>query len=55
MLEKCKNKTKPKINKDRKEQQGCAFKLDFLQLIFKASLIFKLNLKLALSIILIQR
>ena len=30
----------------------CAFKLGFLQLIFKVSLIFKLNLELALSIIL---
>ena len=29
----------------------CAFKLGFLQLICKASLIFKLNLELALSII----
>ena len=29
----------------------CAFKLDFLQLICKASLIFKSNLELALSII----
>ena len=33
----------------------CAFKLDFLQLICKASLIFKFNLELALSIILKQR
>ena len=33
----------------------CAFKLSFLQLICKASLIFKLNLELALSIILKQR
>ena len=33
----------------------CAFKLDFLQLICKASLIFKLNLELALSIVLKQR
>ena len=30
----------------------CAFKLGFLQLICKASLIFKLNLELAVSIIL---
>ena len=51
-------------NKDWKEQWGdasysesvraewfcCAFKLDFLQFICKASLIFKLNLELALSI-----
>ena len=33
----------------------CAFKLGFLQLICKASLIFKSNLGLALSIILKQR
>ena len=33
----------------------CAFKLGFLQLISKASLIFKSNLELALSIILKQR
>ena len=33
----------------------CAFKLGFLQLICKASLIFKSNLELALSIILNQR
>ena len=33
----------------------CAFKLDFLQLICKASLIFKSNLELALPIILKQR
>ena len=33
----------------------CAFKLGFLQLIYKAFLIFKSNLKLALSIILKQR
>ena len=33
----------------------CAFKLDFLHLICKASLIFKSNLELALSIILKQR
>ena len=33
----------------------CAFKLGFLQLICNASLIFKLNLELALSIILKQR
>ena len=34
---------------------SCAFKLGFLQLICKASLIFKSNLELALSIILKQR
>ena len=33
----------------------CAFKLGFLQLIYKAFLIFKSNLELALSIILKQR
>ena len=33
----------------------CAFKLGFLQLICKASLIFKSNLELALSIILKQK
>ena len=33
----------------------CAFKLDFLHLICKASLIFKSNLELALSIILKER
>ena len=60
------NKTQ---NKDRKEQRGdtsfsesvraklfcCAFKLGFLQLICKASLIFKSNLELPLSIILKER
>ena len=59
------NATKKK-NKDRKERMGdtsysksvrskwfcCSFKLGFLQLICKASLIFKSNLELALSIIL---
>ena len=34
---------------------GCGFKLDFIQLICKAFLIFKSNLELALSIILKQR
>ena len=33
----------------------CTFKLSFLQLICKASLIFKSNLELALSVILTQR
>ena len=33
----------------------CAFKLSFLQLICKASLIFKSNLELALSVILKER
>ena len=54
-----------KRNKDRKTQRSgakysesvrakwfcCAFKLSFVQLICKASLIFKSNLELALSII----
>ena len=57
-----------KTNNDREEQGGnrsyservraklfcCAFKLGFLQLICKASLIFKSNLELALSTILKQ-
>ena len=57
---------KNKNNKDRKERRGnrsfservrakrfcCAFKLGFLQLICKASLIFTLNLELVSSIIL---
>ena len=56
-------------NKDSKKQRSdtsyseslrakwfcCAFKLGFVQLISKTSLIFKLNLKLALSIILKER
>ena len=56
-------------NKDRKKERSgasysesvrakwfcCAFKLDFVQLICKASLIFKSNLELALSIILKER
>ena len=56
-------------NKDRKKQRSgasysesvrakwfcCAFKLGFVQLICKASLIFKSNLELALSIILKER
>ena len=59
-------KEKSKKNNDRKKQRGgatysesvrakwfcCAFKLGFVQLICKASLIFKSNLELALSIIL---
>ena len=62
-------KEKGNKNKDRKEQRGdvsysesvraklfcCAFKLSFLQLICKASLIFKSNLQLALSIIFKKR
>ena len=56
-------------NKDKKTQRSgasysesvrvkwfcCAFKLDFVQLICKASLMFKSNLELALSIILTER
>ena len=62
-------KEKGKKNKTRKEQRGdarysesvrakwfvYAFKLVFLQLICKASLIFKWNLELALSIITKER
>ena len=68
MKEKRKKANKQTKN-DRKEQAGdgsyservrakwfcCAFKLGFLHLICKASLIFKSNLELALSIILKQR
>ena len=39
----------------RAKEFCCTFKLDFLQLICKASLIFESNLELALSIILKQR
>ena len=56
-------------NKDRKKQRSgtsysesarvkwffCAFKLSFFQLIYKASLIFKSNFELVLSIILKER
>ena len=59
-------KEKGSKNKDRKEQRGYSeivrakwfyfpFKLGFLQLIWKASLIFKSNLELPLSIILKER
>ena len=41
--------------KMRAEWFCCAFKLDFLQLICKGSLVFKSNLELALSIILKRR
>ena len=57
-----------KKNKDRKDKGDknysesvrakwfcCVFKLGFLQLILKASLIFKSNLELAFSIILKER
>ena len=65
-----KRKTATRVNKERqKRARGdrsyneraraksicCAFKLGFLQLICKASLIFKSNLEWALSIILKQR
>ena len=43
------------IEKVRAKKFCCAFKLGFLQLICQASLIFKSNLELALSIILKQR
>ena len=66
---KTKTKNKQEKNKDREEQRGsrsyservtakwfcCAFKLGLLQLISKASLIFKSNLELVWSIILKQR
>ena len=61
MKEKCKKTTKEKQIKAEKSKRNrsklfcCAFKLGFLQLICKASLIFKSNLKLALSFILKQR
>ena len=68
MKDKCKKTTKEKQTKaERSKGNGsfservrakwfsCAFKLGFLQLICKASLIFKSNLELALSIILKQR
>ena len=64
-----KKKQQQKANKDRKEQGrdrscservgakwfSCAFRLAFLQMISKASLLFKLNSELALSITLKQR
>ena len=58
-----KNKTKTEKNKGdgsysdwvRAKWFCCAFKLGLLQLIFKASLIFKSNLELALSITLKER
>ena len=60
-----KNQQKTKQNKDKKKQISsasysesvrakwfcCASKVDFVKLIFKAFLVFKLNLELALSII----
>ena len=60
--EKKKKKTKKKEQGDRSYSEKvrdkwfcCAFKLGFLQLICKASLIFKSNLELGLSITLKQR
>ena len=63
MKEKRKKKTKTEKNKGDKIYSErvkakwfcCAFKLGFLQLIYKASLIFKSNLELALSITLKER
>ena len=69
MKEKYKNKKQIKTKTKKRQNKGdgsysarvrdkwfCwAFKLGFLQLICKASLIFKSNLELALSIILKQR
>ena len=67
MKVKCKKQQKKKKKTERSKGNGsyservrakwfcCAFKLDFLQLICKASLIFKSNLELTLSIILKQR
>ena len=66
---KAKTKKQKKQKKDRKKQRSglryservrtkwfcCVFKLGFIQLIRKASLILKSNLKLALSIILKER
>ena len=57
-----KQKKVERSNENRNHSEGvrvkwfcCAFKLGFLQLICKASLIFKPNLELALSIILKRR
>ena len=69
MKEKCKNKKETATKQKQKRTKGdrnyservrakwvcSAFNLSFLQLICKASLIFKSNLELALSIILKQR
>ena len=63
MEEKRRKKTKTEKNKGdnsyservRAKWFYCAFKLGFLQSICKVSLIFKLNLELALSIILKER
>ena len=50
-----KTKKEKQTKTERSRGNSCAFNLDFLQLICKASLIFKSNLELALSIILRQR
>ena len=51
-----KNKGQGSYNKRvRAESFCCAFKLGFLQLIFKTSLIFKSNLELAVWVILKER
>ena len=68
MKEKCKKQQQKKQTKTERSKGNrsygervrakwfcCAFKLGFLQLICKASLIFKLNLELALSIVLKKR
>ena len=68
MNEKCKRATKEKQTKTKRSKGNrgyiervrakwfcCTFKLGFLQLICEASLIFRSNLELALSIILKQR
>ena len=62
-LKKKKNQTKTeKGNRDRSYNERirakwfcCVFKLGFLQLLCKASLIFKLNFELSLSIVIKQR
>ena len=60
--EKEKNKDKKKQRVDASHSESvrakcffCAFKLDFIQTICKASIIFKANLELNLSIILKER
>ena len=50
-----KNKGDGSCNERVTAKWFCAFKLDFLQLICKASLIFKSNLELALSIVVKER
>ena len=63
MKEKRRKKTKTEKNKGDKSYSErvrakwfcCAFKLGFLQLICKVSLIFKSNLELVLSIVLKER